>query len=691
MGNALAVRRVLVVARWYPAHDDAARGAYVADLLGALAGAGIESVVASFEPALVRGEAATRAERARLARDAWRGAVEDPAALNVPRHWGAPGVAVARLPVVLESGEHSAADEVDAHADVLLAFGIALHTRAPFELVHAHTAVPDGLAAARLADALGLPLVVTEHASRVRDQLDEPNAVALMRGLASRGRRLVAVSDHLGRLLEQRLALAAGRVPVVPNVVPLDVFGETTVGRTADGRTADGPEAPVELLWVGARKETKGTDTLLRAFAIVRAERPAVRLRMIGRAPTDTEEARWWALVVDLGIDEAVTFDPQATRVDVARAMRGATLFVHPSPFETFGMVAAEALAVGLPVVATPSGVEAIVGTDGTCGEIAASHEPADLARAILRALDGRDAYDAAAMRARVVGRYGAEAVAAATLAVYADAAAEVAGRAASEPTVTDASVSTAGVEAGDRVDAGDRTDASAVTSAVARGTGALAGPRGSRVPPDATPLVVCLNRTVALRSIPRLPTAALDGTVVVTGPPTRQAPDPAPEVGRWMELDPAGEHRRRVAELTTQKEAGAVGRLRALTTSGARHRERDAMIEDRDGWIEAAGRRTLELAREAARGTDGAGLVAVVAVEADDVTAATSLLDAGLPLAPGTLRWLADRADAAGPAVTSDGAGAGSAVIEQGTASAAADPADGSTAGSARGASGAP
>jgi glycosyltransferase involved in cell wall biosynthesis len=658
MGDALTIRRVLVVARWYPAHDDAARGAYVADLVGALTGAGIGSVVASFEPALVRGEAETRAERARTARDAWRLAVADPAALNTPRRWGAPGVAVARLPVVLESGERRAADEIDAHADVLVAFGLALHARAPLDLVHAHTAIPDGVAAARLADALGLPLVVTEHASRVRDQLDDPDAVALMRSLAARGRRLVAVSDHLGRMLEQRLALAAGSVAIVPNVVPADVFGEPAVGQPPgvipDGPGSKGagdpaagspgaPDAPVELLWVGARKETKGTETLLRAFSIVRSERPAARLRMIGRAPTEDEEARWRTLAADLGIANAVAFEPQAVRSDVARAMRRATLFVHPSPYETFGMVAAEALAVGLPVAATPSGVEAIVGSDGSCGEIAASDEPADLARAILRALDRLGMYDAATLRARVLERCGAEAVAAATLAVYADAAAEAEAAA----------------------DDGDG-----------------AGPATGRVSPDARPVILCLNRTVALRSVPRLPAAALAEAVVVTGPPTRQAPDATPDGGRWIELDPAGEHRRRVAELTTQKDAGPVGRLRALATSGARHRERDALITDREGWMEAAGRRTLESAREAAGGRGGTGAVAIVAVEADDVTTAAPLLAAGLPLAPGTLRWLADRADAAAPAMAPDGAVAATSGSEAGAAGATSEPGAGAAGG---------
>ena len=632
MGNALTTRRVLIVARWYPAHDDAARGAYVADLTRALTDAGEDVVVASFEPALVRGEAATRPERARVARDAWREAVARPDVLNTPRSWGAPGVAVARLPVVLDSGERSIADEVAAHADVLLAFGRTLAARAPFDVVHAHTALPDGLAAAGLADALGLPLVVTEHASLIREQLEDPVAAAMVGELTVPGRRLVAVSDHLARMLEARLSLAPGSVAVVPNVVPLDVFAET------GEPSASGAAAGIELLWVGARKDTKGTATLLRAFALVRAARPDARLRMIGKAPTADDETRWHALAAELRVEDAVAFDPPVDRPGVARAMRRATLFVHPSPFETFGMVAAEALAVGLPVVATPSGVEAIVGTDGVCGEIAASHEPADLADAILRALDRRASFDRGAMRARVVARSGAEAVAAATLAVYAAAAADAPphGAHVAAPAAAGVPVPTPGApEAPAPTPASDVT----VPTPASDVTVPAHQPAGRAV-------VVCLNRTVALRAIPRLPAAALATAVVVTGPPTRQAPDPAPGDGTWLEYDPAGEHRRRVAELTTQKDTGAAGRLRALGSSGARHRERDAIIADRDGWIDAAGRGTLARALESAADPGSAEPV-VVAVEADDVSVAAPLLDAGAFLAPGALRWLADRADA--------------------------------------------
>src|SRR6185295_17168578 len=109
-----------------------------------------------------------------------------------------------------------------------------------------------------------------------------------------------------------------------------------------------------------------------------------VRLRLIGSAGGPGDEQRWEALIADLGLGDDVVLEPPASRDGVAAAMRQATVFVHPSPHETFGMVAAEALASGLPVAATPSGgVEEIVGRDGRFGAIAASPGVAALVDAI--------------------------------------------------------------------------------------------------------------------------------------------------------------------------------------------------------------------------------------------------------------------------------------------------------------------
>jgi hypothetical protein len=242
-----------------------------------------------------------------------------------------------------------------------------------------------------------------------------------------------------------------------------------------------------------------------------------------------------------------------------------------------------------------------------------------------------------------------------ATLDAYTDAAATMPGRTGAGPGAGSAAAE--GQTPRD-ADAPGGGAAGAGGTAAGPGGGAAAGPGqaasvgpggpvdGAEPSPGAAPIVVCLNRTVALRAVPRLPAAALEAAVVVTGPPTRQAPDPAPAAGRWRELDPAGAYRDRMAELTTQAGTGMGGRLRALSSAGARHRERDAMAADKEGWIAAAGRRALEAIRDEASGPDGTP-PQVVAVEAADVAAALPLLDAGVLLAPGGLRWLADRSEA--------------------------------------------
>ena len=85
--------RVLFAARWYPSHDARGRGSFIADQVHALRRAGVEIVVASWEPALV----ATPADPGAVARRWVRSIVSADDVLATPRSWGA-GVPVARLP-----------------------------------------------------------------------------------------------------------------------------------------------------------------------------------------------------------------------------------------------------------------------------------------------------------------------------------------------------------------------------------------------------------------------------------------------------------------------------------------------------------------------------------------------------------------------------------------------------------------
>jgi D-inositol-3-phosphate glycosyltransferase len=622
-------RRILVVARWYPSHDDPGSGTFVSDEVAALRAAGIDVVVASWENADLRPREWGPDSPGRRAVEAWARVVVDPGALSTPRTWGA-GVPVARIPAVHPGGRLPARASIEAHAALLVPFAAALAARWPFDLVHAHVGIPDGAAAAGVAMALGVPLVVTEHASSAPGELEaDDEARRAYRELLREGRRVVAVSRALASRLEAPLGLEAGAIPVVPNIVRFDDF---PLG-PADGRDLD------ELLWVGARRERKGMKVLIGAVALARERRPGLHLRLVGRAPDVATERRWVDLAAEVGLDDAVSFEPPADRAGVAAAMRRAGIFVHPSPFETFGMVAAEALASGLPVAARRSGgVEEVLAGQDAGAELADGDDAAALAEAILRVRSRLAEIDPTAIRAIVTDRFPTAAAIEAILGHGRAAAAEL-------------------PQAGGRTDV--RTPAvSAPAGTPAGGTPATGGHDGSpAAPPEPLPaiLVVSLLRAAAARRVAALPPSLASRlTVATTVARTVEAAERAgllPAGPRWVEIDPYTAYASGLAALGGLPDPRRSG-LRRLVSACVHPRRtvlRRRLVRERPALWAGAERAAVRAAWGDVAGAAGERRAVVVAVGADDVAVVASALGADAALAPGGLRWLADAWDAAG------------------------------------------
>jgi glycosyltransferase involved in cell wall biosynthesis len=384
----------LLVATWYPGVDDPGRGRFVADQAEALAGSGrVRPLVASFDVAFAHDHATARRHGA--VTDVLRAALTARTDAVSPGGWPAtPSVPTARLPVPEPYGRETIGPgvEADRRREALEMLTERLDTGGLRGVVHAHTAYPDGYAAIGAAQRLGWPLVITEHASFVGRQLRQPEQRRRYLEAVAAAARFIAVSPTLAGELEAAIPEMAGKLEVVPNVIPLDAF--TSAG--LEERTAD------ELLFVGNRKERKGMVVLLRAFADVLEERPTATLRLIGRAPTHAEEQRWRELADELGIAHAVRFEEPLERAGVAAALARASVFVHASPRETFGVVTLEALASGLPVVATQSGGISSILEDRRLGELVPPQDPRMLARAVLRTLERRDEFEPETLRAAV-------------------------------------------------------------------------------------------------------------------------------------------------------------------------------------------------------------------------------------------------------------------------------------------------
>ena len=419
---------VLVVASWFPAYDDIGSGRFVADQTEAIAATGAaRPAVISFDGARLSGGARSRTRQADDVLANSIAALQAASPLFIAPATGVDAaLPVARLATADGQTRTAGAEHaVFQRENLLRALAERLSsewrqeqrnagTAPPRGIVHAHTVYPDGAAAVALAERLGWPLLITEHSSFVEKIVSEPVRRARYEGALASAHAVLAVSEMLARELRTEFPAQAAKIAVLPNAVPIELFGSRPLEERVEN----------ELLFVGYRKASKGIENLLRAVALTRDRRPGITLRLVGRSLDDATEAGWQALARELGVSEIVTFEAAVDRAGIASAMARASLFVHPSPRETFGVVAVEALAAGLPVVATDSGgvSEILAPNTDELGAVVAIDDPDALADAIVRTLERRQSFDSVALRASVERRFGATYVAERLLVVYREA-----------------------------------------------------------------------------------------------------------------------------------------------------------------------------------------------------------------------------------------------------------------------------
>lgn len=595
---------VVVVASWFPAFDDPAQGRFVADQVEGIAGTGqTRPAVVTFDLARLTGGARSRGRQAEVVLDASSRAIRSAAPLFASPAWAVdPAVGVARL--VVPDGLTRAAGPTHAavHREHLLRVVAGeirrlrslTGTDAP-GIVHAHTAYPDGAAAIALADLLGWPLIVTEHSSFIARILAQPERRAAYERVLDRAQRVLPVSQMLADELRTTFPGHDATIQVMPNAVPIDRFQPSP---QADRR-------PDELLFVGYRKATKGIANLLEATAIAWRRRPSIRLRLIGDTKDPIEERGWRELAASLGIADVVAFEEGHDRAGVAAAMARASVFVHPSPRETFGVVAVEALASGTPVVATDSGgVTEILGDrPDELGALVPIDDAAALGAAILATLDRRGSFDPVTLRGSIERRFGRSVVAGRIVGAYR----EVLAEANAERTETGTGTSGDGTAAADWRGLAPIARRPAIVVGLDRTR--LAG-RLARMPETVRRDLVVVTEaepsSTALGDVRDVVTVRTD----VTAPPATAGASMPPGVRRFVRLarDPIGTVRRRLG-----LDAGAEPALRQATDAVRK------LVETAPG-------------RE------------VVAMDGHDALAVATLVRSGVVQATGTgLRRLAD------------------------------------------------
>ena len=200
--------------------------------------------------------------------------------------------------------------------------------------------------------------------------------VGMQTRVARRLPRIVTVSESSRADLAAHLGVAADRVAVVAAGVDHELFRPLPHVRRVPGRLVTTISADVPL---------KGLVPLLEALAKVRTERPA-DLVVVGRARAESAAPA----IARLGLDDAVRFVHGVSDQRVVELYAEAQVAVVPSLYEGFSLPAVEAMACGVPLVATTGGAlpEVVGGADGGAALLVPPGDPGALAAALGRALD---------------------------------------------------------------------------------------------------------------------------------------------------------------------------------------------------------------------------------------------------------------------------------------------------------------
>jgi glycosyltransferase involved in cell wall biosynthesis len=242
-----------------------------------------------------------------------------------------------------------------------------------------------------------LPIVLHMHCEWM-SQIDQRTARSRLQSVS----RLLGCSTHVASLVQNRFPQLASRCAVLHNGVDLGTFG-------AEAIASDPPRDGGVILFVGRITPEKAIHDLLDAFQLVLKQRPQAELRLIGPyEPTPPEyivRLSRDAYVQDLArfypghyldtlkrstppeVLRRVRFIGELDRASIVDEFRQAHVLANPSVSESFGMSLVEAMASGVPVVATRVGGMRNVVQDGETGLLVPAANPQELSDALLRVL----------------------------------------------------------------------------------------------------------------------------------------------------------------------------------------------------------------------------------------------------------------------------------------------------------------
>lgn len=145
------------------------------------------------------------------------------------------------------------------------------------------------------------------------------------------------------------------------------------------------------IFFIGRLVKFKGVDILIKSLQIVKKVYPDIHLYIAGNGP---QSRNLKSLSRDLNLDSSITFLSFLSEEDKLKMLKSADIFVVPSRIETFGIVILEALASGIPIVASNTGGIPQILDNGKYGLLAETENSEDLAQKIIALIKNKSLRD---------------------------------------------------------------------------------------------------------------------------------------------------------------------------------------------------------------------------------------------------------------------------------------------------------
>ncbi|HEX2571935.1 MAG TPA: N-acetyl-alpha-D-glucosaminyl L-malate synthase BshA [Polyangia bacterium] len=269
---------------------------------------------------------------------------------------------------------------------------VEVSTYATLDLLHVHYAIPHATSAYLARQILGSRsprIITTLHGTDITLVGSDPSFLPITRFSIEQSDGLTVPSHYLRRATYENLGVSPDvPIEVIPNFVDTDKYRPLVPRRKGELRHLfdrvaadwdDPAAAPPILIHNSNFRPLKRVDDVVRILAEVRRAVPAL-LILVGDGP---ERSRVESLARELGLTSAVCF--LGKQLNFVEVLQCSDVFLLPSETESFGLAALEALACGVPVVASRVGGVPEVVSEGETGFLCDVGDVRAMAAAVLR------------------------------------------------------------------------------------------------------------------------------------------------------------------------------------------------------------------------------------------------------------------------------------------------------------------